>query len=75
MDVDAAPGAGVELLVVEDLELRGLFLEIGIEFVEFVDFCGVGVFVAAVLRVGFERHVVPLCGPECADGRGLVDCG
>lgn len=38
VDVDAVPGACVELLVVEDFELGGLLGEVRVEFVEFVDF-------------------------------------
>lgn len=71
MLVDAGPGAGVQLLVVEDLELRGVGLEVGVELGELVEGRSVGGGCAAGLGVGGEGGGVPGCGPKGARGGGV----
>ena len=80
MLVDARPGSGVQLLVVEDFELWGVGLEIGVELRELVKGGAMGGGGTAGLGVGGEGGGVPGCGPEGAGGggvgwRGFLFCG
>lgn len=75
MLVDARPGSGVQLLVVEDFELWGVGLEIGVELRELVKGGAMGGGGTAGLSVRREGGGVPGCGPEGAGGCGVSGWG